>query len=261
MDENKKRGIWDSIANICYNCYDNVKNIIKGENTNEIIYCSLKELYHIDLTHTYSFIEIKEKISDKNSFILAVAQPDDEIVLIYNISFIGDNININKRTEIRNVNSIINRKNIMTYKDDILYIACKDSIKLIDINEASIINNVLFENISYINLYRNDFLLCGINKNKSIYNFEGKLIQFEIKQNELIPLYINSQNGHEGSIIDSLIFYKNNEEYIIALGTDKKITITHSFYNKNIRQELEFPEMSKIHDNNSKLKLIELVDY
>ena len=261
MDENKKSGIWDSIVNICYNCYDNVKNFIKGENTNEIIYCSLKELYHIDLTHTYSFIEIKEKISDKNSFILAVAQPDDEIVLIYNISFIGDNININKRTEIRNVNSIINRKNIMTYKDDILYIACKDSIKLIDINEASIINNVLFENISYINLYRNDFLLCGINKNKSIYNFEGKLIQFEIKENELIPLYINSQHGHEGSIIDSLIFNKNNEEYIITLGTDKKITITHSFYNKNIRQELEFPDMSKIHDNNSKLKLIELVDY
>ena len=89
----------------------------------------------------------------------------------------------------------------------------------------------MYEKISYINIYSNEFLFLGININKSTYNFESKLIQYKIlENNNTTPLYENFQHRHNGSIINSIIYYFKDKEYIISLGTDKKIIITNSDY-------------------------------
>ena len=240
--------IIDSIRNMFYNCIESFDNFLNRENNNEILYYSFNEINHIPLTHTYSFLEIKEKERDDTNIIIAVAQPDNESVIIYDISYINNNINIITHREIKEINSLINRKNIMTYMDGILYIGCKDSIKLIkfnNINDIQIINNILVGNISYLCKYRNKFLLCGINKNKSEYNFESKLIQYEKKgiENDIIPVCENNKHTHNGSIINNIIFYDNTEEYIVSLGTDKKIMISHEHYilrEENNRENLSF---------------------
>ena len=133
----------------------------------------------------------------------------------------------------------------MAYKDNILYVGCKDSIKLIkfnNINDVQIVNNFLEGIVSSINIYRNEFLLCGINKNESEYKFKGKVTQYEIKkevENEIIPVYENTIHRHNGSIIDNKIYYDNKEEYNVSLGTDKKVGISHEKYELKEEQKSE----------------------
>ena len=237
--------ICDSIKNMFYNCLEYLNSHIFDEINNEIIYYSFNEINHIPLTRTYCFIEIKEKERDVNNIILAVAQPDNESVIIYDICYINNNININAQREIEGINTLINRKNIMTYKDNILYVGCKDSIKLIrfnNINDVQIVNNIVEGKVSFINPYRNEYLLCGINKNKSEYNFEGKLKQYEIneeEENEIVPVYENNMHRHNGSIINSIICYDTNEEYIVSLGTDKNVLVSHEKYELKEEQKNE----------------------
>ena len=238
-EKNNRITFWDSIKNLCNGCIEGITNYIKGEDNNEMAYNSFKEIDHFDLTHTYSFIEIKENMRSKNNIKLAVAQPDNDIVILYDIYYRNDRIDIKNEQKINNINSIINTNNIMTYKNNILYIGCKDSIKLIDINNATLINCILFETITYIGLYKNEFLLCGINKNKSLYQFQSQLIQIGIKEDKIIPLNEKSQHRHEGSIINNKFININNEEYIITLGTDKRILVTNSVL---IRKEKHFNE-------------------
>ena len=130
----------------------------------------------------------------------------------------------------------MNRKNILAYKNDIIYVGCKGSIKLIkfiDINNAFLIKNISIGHVSYINIYRENFLFCAIYKNITQYNFENKLIYFEIKKNEkdVIPVLEKKQPRLNGSIINIIFCYDNHREYIITLGTDNKIIISY----ENIR--------------------------
>ena len=236
------KSLWESITDIYNDCVNSVKDLIHLDKNTEILNYTLEKIFEINTSSIYSFIEIKknEKLNiENNNFILALAQPDEKNILILDISFNDNLISQNEIRQIDNINSIINRKNIMTYKENILYIGCIDSIKLIDINRAEIISNILLEKISYMNIYRNEFLFLGINKNRTTYNFESKLVQYKINENNnnIIPLYENFQHRHNGSIINNIIYYFQNKEYIISLGTDKKIIITDTDFKLEQKQK------------------------
>ena len=231
INQIKEKSIWESITDVYNNCVTCVMDLINGDKDTEINTYNLEKIFEIKSSSIYCFIEIKnnKNLIIKNNFMLALAQPEEKKIAILDLSFIDNIIFKNSVKHIDNINSIINRKNIMAYKDDILYIGCIDSIKLININTADIIIHILPEKISYISVYKNEFLMLGINKNKNTYNFESKLIQYKIAENnKIIPLYENFQHRHDGSIINSIIYYFKNKEYIISLGTDKKINITYS---------------------------------
>ena len=231
INQIKEKSIWESITDVYNNCVTCVMDLINGDKDTEINTYNLEKIFEIKSSSIYCFIEIKnnKNINIENNFMLALAQPEEKKIAILDLSFIDNIIFKNSVKHIDNINSIINRKNIMAYKDDILYIGCIDSIKLININTADIIFHILPEKISYISVYKNEFLMLGINKNKNTYNFESKLIQYKIAENnKIIPLYENFQHRHDGSIINSIIYYFKNKEYIISLGTDKKINITYS---------------------------------
>ena len=231
INQIKEKSIWESITDVYNNCVTCVMDLINGDKDTEINTYNLEKIFEIKSSSIYCFIEIKnnKNLFIENNFMLALSQPDEKKIAILDLSFIDNIIFKNSVKHIDNINSIINRKNIMAYKDDILYIGCIDSIKLININTADIIIHILPEKISYISVYKNEFLILGINKNKNTYNFESKLIQYKIAENnKIIPLYENFQHRHDGSIINSIIYYFKNKEYIISLGTDKKINITYS---------------------------------
>ena len=231
INQIKEKSIWESITDVYNNCVTCVMDLINGDKDTEINTYNLEKIFEIKSSAIYCFIEIKnnKNLFIENNFMLALAQPEEKKIAILDLSFIDNIIFKNSVKHIDNINSIINRKNIMAYKDDILYIGCIDSIKLININTADIIIHILPEKISYISVYKNEFLMLGINKNKNTYNFESKLIQYKIAENnKIIPLYENFQHRHDGSIINSIIYYFKNKEYIISLGTDKKINITYS---------------------------------
>ena len=257
VNENEEINIWDSINSFYINCKENIAKLFKEEKKDEVQQnLTFHKIYQINnLTHTYCFLEIKkEKKENDNIFTIAVAQPDEELIIlydvIYNINNKNEKINIINEQKINKINSIINRKNIMTYMNGILYVGCNDSIKLIDINNVSIIKNILTEKISFINIYRDYYLLCGIIKNKSEYNFLGKLIQYEISD-EIIPLYENRQHRHNGSIINCIIFKNNEEEeYFISLGTDKKIIVTKSIPDLKLKSKKITNIKNEIYENN-----------
>ena len=231
INQIKEKSIWESITDVYNNCVNCVMDLITGEKDTEINIYNLEKIFEIKTTSIYCFIEIKnnQNLNIENNFMLAVAQPDEKKIAILDLSFIDNIIFQNSVKYIDNINSIINRKNIMAYKDDILYIGCIDSIKLININTAEIIIHILPEKISYIDVYKNEFLILGMYKNKTTYNFESKLIQYKIgENNKIIPLYENFQHRHDGTIINNIIYYFKKKEYIISLGTDKKINITYS---------------------------------
>jgi len=113
-----------------------------------------------------------------------------------------------------------------------------------------VVKNILTEKISFINIYRDYYLLCGIIKNKSEYNFLGKLIQYEISD-EIVPLYENRQHRHNGSIINCIIFKNNEEEeYFISLGTDKKIIVTKSIPDLKLKSKKITNIKNEIYENN-----------
>ena len=247
---NNEQSIFESISLFCNNCIENIKNFINNEKETEIEIYNLQLLYNINSSCTYSLIEIKK---NSENFFLSVAQPDDNCIIIYELSYNNDNndtINIVNKKKIENIKTIINRKNIMTYKENILYVCCIDSIKLIDISDINnifILKNFFLDNISYINFYQNDFLIYAINKNKTTYNFESNLIINNIEENDINPIYEKSQHRHNGSIINILVFNYQNKEYIISLGTDKKIIITNNIY-----KSLDKPYLNNIEENDKK---------
>ena len=127
----------------------------------------------------------------------------------------------------------------MKQDDKILFIGGQDSIMLINLIKYEIISKIFFDNITYIN-FLNQFLLCGIIKNKTQYSYEGYLTQIRLESNnnqlQNIEAFIVSKslnNKHNGSVIDGLLFQmkeKDGEEerekdVIITIGSDNKIII------------------------------------
>ena len=123
-----------------------------------------KMVNHINLTHTYCILEIEQ--NEKNEHvIISIVQPDSRSVLFLDID---KNNQIKLIKKIENVNTIENRKNIMKQDDKILFIGGQDSIMLINLIKYEIISKIFFDKITYIN-FLNQFLLCGIIKNKTQY--------------------------------------------------------------------------------------------
>ena len=177
-------------------------------------------------SHTYCMLKIKNN-NDKN--ILAVAQPDSRSIEFLEIQ--EDEETITKISTILGVDSIPNRKNIMTYYGNNLIVGCKNGIIIIDANKYEIINDIYSnESITFIDSYSDEFLLFGMMKNKEQYEYDGflsqKILFNNSKGKQNIDTVSNSKkNKFEGNIINSCKYINNNKEYRITIGTDNKILV------------------------------------
>ena len=213
--------------------YENIKeifepstpdaNLMTTNETDNIIKDNYKVINHKDLTHTYSILEIKNNC---NKIILSVPQPDSKSLFFFEID---KNNTINDIKELSDIDSIPNRKNIMTQIDNKLYLACKNKIIIINLNSYEIEHNIFFDTVTYISVYKTKFLLLGVIKSKNTYNYESFLIQREFKQNKsnkkinIIQVSDYLKTKHNGNIIDACIYDK--EDIIITIGTDGKILL------------------------------------
>ena len=216
--------------------YENIKEIFEPsipdtnlsctKETDNIIKDNYKIINYKALTHTYSILEIK---NNNNKIILSVPQPDSKSLFFYEIDE-NNSINcIKDIKELSGIDSIPNRKSIMTQIDNKLYLACKNKIIIIDINSFEIEQNIFFDTVTYISVYKTKFLLLGVIKSKNTYNYESFLIQREFKQNQsnkkinIIQVSDYLKTKHNGNIIDACIYDK--EDIIITIGTDGKILL------------------------------------
>ena len=207
-----------------------INNIDSFSDINNSISLNLYEitfLSKLKASHTYCMLKINKNI------LLAVAQPDSKT-----IKFLEIQINepfIKEIKTISKVDSISNRKNIMTYFNDNLVVGCKNKIIVINVNKKEIIYDIYNnESITYINNYYNEFLLFGVMRNKDQYNYEGylsqKIFSNDPKKKEkknIISISDFKECKFEGNIIDSYIYNFNNKEYIITIGIDGKILVLY----------------------------------
>ena len=189
-----------------------------------------KMLNHINLTHTYCILEINKQ-NVNNNIILAVAQPDNKNILFCNIN---NNKQINLIKKIENVNTVDNVKNIMKQDNNILFIGSQNYLILINLIKFEIITKIFYEKITYINLFLKKFLLCGIIKKKSSYDYESYLSQIRLGTTDnnlekinIIKISKCLEQRHNGSIIDGDLFKFNEKDYIITIGNDNKIIILY----------------------------------
>ena len=208
------------------------ENLILWKKKIENNFMEYNYLTHYKLTNTYCILEINlEKNNDNNKYILALPQPDSLCVLF--LSIINNKIELIKKLE--NIKTIHDRKNIMKQVENILFIGCENHLVIINLDNFEIEKKIFFEKIYYINVFLNDYLLCGVIKNKNPYSFEGYLSQIKIsitnknkEKNEIIYVSkcLNSLNKkHNGSIIDGDIINFDGKEIIVTIGTDNKILV------------------------------------
>ena len=208
------------------------ENLILWKKKIENNFIEYNYLTHYKLTNTYCILEINlEKNNDNNKIILAVPQPDSLCVLFLCIN----NNKIEFIKKIENIKTIHDRKNIMKQVENILFIGCENHLVIINLDNFEIEKKIFFEKIYYINVFLNDYLLCGVIKNKNPYSFEGYLSQIKIsitnknkEKNEIIYVSkcLNSLNKkHNGSIIDGDIINLDGKEIIVTIGTDNKILV------------------------------------
>ena len=208
------------------------ENLILWKKKIENNFIEYNYLTHYKLTNTYRILEINlEKNNDNNKIILAVPQPGSLCVLF----LCSNNNKIEFIKKIENIKTIHDRKNIMKQVENILFIGCENHLVIINLDNFEIEKKIFFEKIYYINVFLNDYLLCGVIKNKNPYNFEGYLSQIKIsitnknkEKNEIIYVSkcLNSLNKkHNGSIIDGDIINLDGKEIIVTIGTDNKILV------------------------------------
>ena len=198
---------------------------------NEIINLGDYELLFLakrKASRTYCMQKIRNN-NDKN--LLAVAQPDSKSIEFFEIQ--DDEATITKIGAVLGVDSIPNRKNIMTYYNNNLIVGCKNGIIIIDVNKYEIISDIYSnESITYIDTYFDEFLLFGMMKNKGQYEYEGflsqKIIFNDSKGKQNIDTVSNfKKNKFKGNITNSCKYINNNKEYRITIGTDSKILVIY----------------------------------
>ena len=202
------------------------ENLIFWKKKAENDFIEYNYLTHVKLTNAYCILEIiKENIE---YIILAVAQPDSRSILFFYIN--NNKIGLIKKHE--NLGTLHNVKNIMKQVNSILLIGCDNHLVIINLNNYEIEKKIFFEKISYINLYLNKYLICGVIKNKNLYNYEGYLSQVQIAltnknkgKNEIIYVSKCLNKKHNGTIIDGDIINFRGKEIIVTIGTDNKILI------------------------------------
>ncbi len=209
------------------NLINNIDSFSDINNSNNLNLYEITFLSKLKASHTYCMLKINKNI------LLAVAQPDSKT-----IKFLEIQINepfIKEIKTISKVDSISNRKNIMTYFNDNLVVGCKNKIIVINVNKIEIIYDIYNnESITYINNYYNEFLLFGVMRNKDQYNYEGylsqKIFSNDTKKKEkknIISISDFKECKFEGNIINSYIYKFNNKDYIITIGTDDKILVLY----------------------------------
>ena len=209
------------------NLINNIDSFSDINNSNNLNLYEITFLSKLKASHTYCMLKINKNI------LLAVAQPDSKT-----IKFLEIQINepfIKEIKTISKVDSISNRKNIMTYFNDNLVVGCKNKIIVINVNKKEIIYDIYNnESITYINNYYNEFLLFGVMRNKDQYNYEGylsqKIFSNDPKKKEkknIISISDFKECKFEGNIINSYIYKFNNKDYIITIGTDDKILVLY----------------------------------
>jgi len=220
----QQESIWDKIKNIFgFKNNDNENVLFISENNSAIPLFEYKLVQNEKLSHIYSIVEIKH--SD-NEIIIGAAEPDSKSIIIMKIE---NKEKINKLKKIECHDEIMKKKNIMKCFDDKLFVGCKNKLIVIDINKYEIIYNVFSENITYINIFLNKYIICGVTKKlNSLYDYEGYLLQKNILKNpnsgqmKIINISSFTKLKNKGNIVDACIY---NNESIITADTDGKILI------------------------------------
>ena len=220
----QQESIWDKIKNIFgFGNNDNENVLFISEHNSAIPLFEYKLVQNEKLSHIYSIVEIKH--SD-NEIIIGAAEPDSKSIIIMKIE---NKEKINKLKKIECHDEIMKKKNIMKCFDDKLFVGCKNKLIVIDINKYEIIYNVFSENITYLNMFLNKYIICGVTKKlNSLYDYEGYLLQKNILKNpnsgqmKIINISSFTKLKNKGNIVDACIY---NNESIITADTNGKILI------------------------------------
>ena len=212
--------LWDYI-NINNNNDD--KHMFLSESNSIIPFFEYKIIKNEKLYNIHSIIEIKHKI---NEIIIGVAEPDSKSIIFIKIE---NKEKMNKFKKIECHKEIMKTKNIMKCFEDKLFVGCKNKLIVIDINKYEIIYNVFSESITYINIFLDKYIICGVTKKlNNLHEYEGYLIQKNILkkpnsgQVKIVNISPLTKFKNKGIIVDACIYNKKN---IITASADGNILI------------------------------------
>jgi len=219
----KEKSFWDKFKETIFgpDNNDNENVLFLSEHNSAIPLFEYKLVQNEKLSHIYSIVEIKH--SD-NEIIIGAAEPDSKSIIIMKIE---NKEKIYKLKKIECHDEIMKKKNIMKCFDNKLFIGCKNKLIVIDINKYEIIYNVFSENITYLNMFLDKYIICGVTKKlNNLYDYEGYLLQKNILkipnsgQMKIINISSFTKLKNKGNIVDACIY---NNGSIITADTDGKI--------------------------------------
>ena len=212
--------LWDYI-NINNNNDD--KHMFLSESNSIIPFFEYKIIKNEKLYNIHSIIEIKHK---ENEIIIGVAEPDSKSIIFIKIE---NKEKMNKFKKIECRDEIMKTKNIMKCFDEKLFVGCKNKLIVIDINKYEIIYNVFSESISYIDVFLDKYIICGVTKKlNNLFEYKGYLIQKNILKNpnsskeKIVNISSLTKFKNQGIIIDGCIY---NKESIITATTNSILLI------------------------------------
>ena len=203
----------------------NENNLFLSESNSIIPFFEYKIIQNEKLYNIHSIIEIKHKI---NEIIIGVAEPDSKSIIFIKIE---NKEKMNKFKKIECRDEIMKTKNIMKCFDEKLFVGCKNKLLVIDINKYEIIYNVFSESISYIDVFLDKYIICGVTKKlNNLFEYEGYLIQKNILKNpnsskeKIVNISSLTKFKNKGIIIDGCIY---NKESIITATADGNLLIIY----------------------------------
>ena len=182
-------------------------------------------------SHIYCLLKI---VNSENEIILAVALPDSQRILFFQINGIH---NCHKIKELncscnKTKTNISKRKKIMTYIKNNLFVGCTDKILVINLINYEIEYSVYSEQITFINTFLDRYLICGVTKEISrLHEYDGYFVQKDLsnhskeKKTNLFTVSEYKNFKLKGNIINSKTCHINDKKIIISIGTDNQILI------------------------------------
>ena len=201
------------------------ENVYLSYSSNSIIPSfEYKIIQNEKLYNIHSIIEIKH---GNNEIIIGVVEPDSKSIIFIKIE---NKEKMNKFKKIECNDEIMKTKNIMKCFDDKLFVGCKNKLIVIDMNKYEIIYNVFSESITYINIFLDEYIICGVTKKlNNLHEYEGYLIQKKILKNpnsgqikKIVNISPLTKFKNKGIIVDACIY---NKISIITASADGKILI------------------------------------
>ena len=193
-----------------------------------------KSLIGINLSsHIYCLL----KIEKEKEIILAVALPDSQKIVFFKINGIYNFHKIKelKCSDDKEKNYFSERKKIMTYLNNNLFVGCKNNILVINLINYEIEYRIRIysQQITFTNIFLDRFLICGVTKeiNRLLHESEGYLIQKDLikhskeKKTNLFTVSEYKNFKFKGNIINSKTCHINDKKIIISIGTDNQILI------------------------------------